>query len=68
MAGDAVVVDVEHLGVEEGAQVDKNGILVGMIPWLVIGAGCVAIWLMTIPAPVTHQRVVATLAPLEEGR
>ena len=53
MAGDAIMVAVEHPGVEEGVQVDEDAVLAGMIPWVVIGTGCMAIRLMTIPAPVT---------------
>ena len=46
----------------------RTQLSVGMIPWLVTGAGCAAIWPMTAPALVTRQRVVAALAPLEEVR
>ena len=55
VVGDAVVVAVGHLGVEEGAQVDEDVVLVGMISWLVTGLGCVAIWIVTFPILVTHQ-------------
>ena len=68
MAGDVVVVVVEHPGVEEGAQADEDTVSVGTIPWLVTDAGCMAIWLVIVLAPLTHQRVVAVLAPLEEVR
>ena len=38
-----------------------------MIPWLVIGAGCVVIWPVTVLNPVMHsRREVATLALSEE--
>ena len=61
-----VVVDGAHLGVEEEVQATKGAPPVGSIPWLVTSVGCMAIWPVTIPAPVTRQRVVAALVPLEK--
>ena len=55
MAGDTVVVVVEHLGVEEEVEEDEDVVSVDMIHWLVTGVGSVAIWLVTIPAPVPRQ-------------
>ena len=55
MVGDAVVVVVEHPGIEEEVEEDEDAISVDMLHWLVTGAGCVAIWLVTGPPPVTHQ-------------
>ena len=55
MVGDVVVVIVECPRVEEGAQTDEDATIVGMIPWLVTGAGCVAIWPMIVPTQVTRR-------------
>ena len=37
-----------------------------LIHWRVIGAGCVAIWPVTVPNPVASRREVARVALLEE--
>ena len=65
MAGDAIVVVMEHPRIEEEVEEDEDVVTIGMIPWLVIGVGCLAIWPMTIPTQVTHQLVVVALDPLE---
>ena len=49
VARDVVVVAVEHPRAEEGAQVDEDAVSVDMIRWLVTGAGCIAIWPVTVP-------------------
>ena len=60
----------EDRGVEKGVLVVvEDGVVeVYLIPWHATGMGCVAIWPVTIPPLVAHQRVVAILAPLEEVR
>ena len=63
------MVEVEvDLGVEEGVLAEEDVVPVGLIPYLDTGVGCMAIWPMTVPTRVTHRRVVAALAPLEEVR
>ena len=63
------MVEVEvDLGVEEGARAEEDAVLVGLIPWLATDVGCVAIWPVIVTKLVGRQRVVATLAPLEEVR
>ena len=49
-----VVVDVE----EDPIALDR------MIPWLVIGAGCVAMWPATVLKPVMHRRREVALPAL----
>ena len=62
MVGD-VVVEVEvDPGVEVGVLAEECAILVGSIPWLVTGVGCMAIWPITIPALVVHRKVMEALA------
>ena len=68
VARDAIVVVVEHLGIEEEVEEDEDAISVDMIHWLVASMGGMGIWLVTILALVTHQQVVVALAPLEEVR
>ena len=49
---DAAVLPVEECPVgEDGILVTKDADLVDLIHWRVIGAGCVAIWPVTVPAP-----------------
>ena len=52
---------------EEAPVVVEDGVVeVDLIPWHATGGGCMAIWPMTVPPSVGHQRVVVVLAPLKE--
>ena len=71
---DAVEI-VVVLGVEDEVevaeavvQVETVGMVGHLILWLVTGAGCMAIWPMTVLAPPLSHKVVAVLAPLVEVR
>ena len=55
MAEDAVVAVMEHPRIEEEVEEDDDTVSVDMIHWLVTCAGCVAIWPVIVPAPVTRQ-------------
>ena len=50
VVGDAMVEEEVGPGIEKGilVAVDATAV-VGLIPWLATGVGCVAIWLVTVP-------------------